>query len=166
MEASVARHPDRFPGFVASLPMNNVDAALAELERAREASQRTTVIGAIAPSPELIEPATDPPLAERDHRAKVVRNDEELGMAFEESGEDPAPHRHACLRHERCYQHFAFVHLGSYLLAPDEHPDIMGAARHRNVATVEERLRVPQLRFDDEIAPRSPVESLPNGRRS
>ena len=27
-------HPDRFPGFIASLPMNNPDAALAELERA------------------------------------------------------------------------------------------------------------------------------------
>src|SRR5215469_3195131 len=34
MAAIVARHPGRFPGFVASLPMNNVDAALAELERA------------------------------------------------------------------------------------------------------------------------------------
>src|SRR5258705_5069557 len=34
MAAIVARHPDRFPGFVASLPMNNPDAALAELERA------------------------------------------------------------------------------------------------------------------------------------
>src|SRR5262245_66576977 len=98
MEASVARHPDRFPGFVASLPMNNVDAALAELERAREASQRTTVIGAIAPSPELIEPATDPPLAERDHRAKVGRNDEELGMAVEASGAEPAHHRSGFLR--------------------------------------------------------------------
>lgn len=29
-----ARHPDRFPAFVASLPMNNVEAALAEIERA------------------------------------------------------------------------------------------------------------------------------------
>lgn len=28
------RHPDRFPAFVASLPMNNVPAALAEMERA------------------------------------------------------------------------------------------------------------------------------------
>ena len=79
MEAIVARHPDRFPGFAGSLLMNNV---------------------------------------------------------------------------------------GSDVLAPDEHPDIMGAARHRNLAIVEERLRVPQLRFDDEIAPRSRVESLPNGRRS
>jgi uncharacterized protein len=34
MAAIVARHPDRFPGFVASLPMNNPGAALAELERA------------------------------------------------------------------------------------------------------------------------------------
>jgi aminocarboxymuconate-semialdehyde decarboxylase len=30
----VARHPDRFPGFVASLPMNDPDAALAEIDRA------------------------------------------------------------------------------------------------------------------------------------
>ena len=34
MAAVVARHPDRFPGFVASLPMNNPDAALKEIDRA------------------------------------------------------------------------------------------------------------------------------------
>jgi len=28
------RHPDRFPAFIASLPMNNLDAALAEIDRA------------------------------------------------------------------------------------------------------------------------------------
>ena len=31
-----ARHPDRFPGFVASLPMNNVTASLTEMTRAIE----------------------------------------------------------------------------------------------------------------------------------
>jgi aminocarboxymuconate-semialdehyde decarboxylase len=30
----VERHPDRFPGFVASLPMNNPDVALREIDRA------------------------------------------------------------------------------------------------------------------------------------
>jgi aminocarboxymuconate-semialdehyde decarboxylase len=34
MAALVARHPDRFPAFVASLPMNNPDAALVEIDRA------------------------------------------------------------------------------------------------------------------------------------
>src|SRR5262249_62052242 len=34
MAAIVARHPQRFPAFVASLPMNNPEAALLELERA------------------------------------------------------------------------------------------------------------------------------------
>ncbi len=34
MAELVARHPDRFPGFVASLPMNNPDAALREIDRA------------------------------------------------------------------------------------------------------------------------------------
>jgi len=34
MAALVARHPDRFPGFVASLPMNNPDASLIEIDRA------------------------------------------------------------------------------------------------------------------------------------
>ncbi|HEY2186593.1 MAG TPA: amidohydrolase family protein, partial [Xanthobacteraceae bacterium] len=29
-----ARHPDHFPTFVAALPMNNIDAALTELDRA------------------------------------------------------------------------------------------------------------------------------------
>ena len=33
MAAIVAKHPDRFPGFVASLPMNNPEAALAEIDR-------------------------------------------------------------------------------------------------------------------------------------
>ena len=30
----VAKHPDRFPGFIASLPMNNMDACLKEVDRA------------------------------------------------------------------------------------------------------------------------------------
>ncbi len=34
MAELVAKHPDRFPGFVASLPMNNPDASLAEIDRA------------------------------------------------------------------------------------------------------------------------------------
>jgi aminocarboxymuconate-semialdehyde decarboxylase len=34
LSAIVRRHSDRFPGFVASLPMNNPDAAVAEAERA------------------------------------------------------------------------------------------------------------------------------------
>src|SRR5438046_4622173 len=34
MAELVAKHPDRFPGFVASLPMNNPDAALNEIDRA------------------------------------------------------------------------------------------------------------------------------------
>ena len=34
MAEIVSRHPDRFPGFVASLPMNNPEAALAEIDRA------------------------------------------------------------------------------------------------------------------------------------
>jgi aminocarboxymuconate-semialdehyde decarboxylase len=29
-----SRHPDRFPAFIASLPMNNIDASLAEIDRA------------------------------------------------------------------------------------------------------------------------------------
>ena len=32
MAEIVAKHPDRFPGFVASLPMNNPDAALKEID--------------------------------------------------------------------------------------------------------------------------------------
>ena len=34
MAEIVAKHPDRFPGFVASLPMNNPDATLKEIDRA------------------------------------------------------------------------------------------------------------------------------------
>ena len=34
MAEIVARHPDRFPGFIASVPMNNVEATLREIDRA------------------------------------------------------------------------------------------------------------------------------------
>src|SRR5512147_1101972 len=34
MAELVARYPDRFPGFVASMPMNNPEAALREIDRA------------------------------------------------------------------------------------------------------------------------------------
>ena len=34
MAEYVAKYPDRFPGFVASMPMNNADAALDEIDRA------------------------------------------------------------------------------------------------------------------------------------
>ena len=34
MAEIVAKHPDRFPAFVASLPMNNPEAAVAEIDRA------------------------------------------------------------------------------------------------------------------------------------
>lgn len=34
MAELVEKHPDRFPGFVASLPMNNLEAALSEVDRA------------------------------------------------------------------------------------------------------------------------------------
>ena len=34
MAETVVRHPDRFPGFIASVPLNNVDAALQEIDRA------------------------------------------------------------------------------------------------------------------------------------
>jgi aminocarboxymuconate-semialdehyde decarboxylase len=43
MAAIVARHPDRFPGFVASLPMNNPEAAVEEIDRAIDALGATGV---------------------------------------------------------------------------------------------------------------------------
>jgi aminocarboxymuconate-semialdehyde decarboxylase len=43
MAEIVARYPDRFPGFVASLPMNNPDATLAEIDRAVDALGATGV---------------------------------------------------------------------------------------------------------------------------
>jgi predicted TIM-barrel fold metal-dependent hydrolase len=39
MAEIVTRHPDRFPGFIASVPMNNVEATLAEIDRAVETLQ-------------------------------------------------------------------------------------------------------------------------------
>jgi aminocarboxymuconate-semialdehyde decarboxylase len=43
MAEVVARHPDRFPGFVASLPMNNPDAAVKEIDRALDELHATGV---------------------------------------------------------------------------------------------------------------------------
>src|SRR5260370_5344431 len=43
MAALVERHPDRFPSFVASLPMNNPDAALHEIDRALDTLGATGV---------------------------------------------------------------------------------------------------------------------------
>src|SRR5260370_16558245 len=43
MAALVERHPDRFPAFVASLPMNNPEAALHELDRALDTLGATGV---------------------------------------------------------------------------------------------------------------------------
>ena len=37
MAELVQRYPDRFPGFIASLPMNDADAAMRELERSMDA---------------------------------------------------------------------------------------------------------------------------------
>src|SRR5213592_2697416 len=43
MAEIVARHPDRFPAFVASLPMNNPDAAVREIDRAIDELSATGV---------------------------------------------------------------------------------------------------------------------------
>ena len=43
MAEIVERHPDRFPAFVASLPMNNPDAALREIDRAIDQLHATGV---------------------------------------------------------------------------------------------------------------------------
>jgi len=43
MAEIVSRHPDRFPGFVASLPMNNPEAAVAEIDRAIDQLHATGV---------------------------------------------------------------------------------------------------------------------------
>ena len=46
MAEVVAKHPDRFPGFVASLPMNNPEAAVREISAQRNSNAGT----AVAPS--------------------------------------------------------------------------------------------------------------------
>src|SRR5207244_10726235 len=43
MAEIVSRHPERFPAFVASLPMNNPDAAVREIDRAIDDLQATGV---------------------------------------------------------------------------------------------------------------------------
>jgi len=71
MAALCAEHPDRFPSFVASLPMNNPDAAAAEAERAVEALGAagclvyTNVLGAPLSEPKFL--PVFAMLAELDH---------------------------------------------------------------------------------------------------
>jgi aminocarboxymuconate-semialdehyde decarboxylase len=61
MAAIVARYPDRFPAFVASLPMNNPDAALVEIDRAIDqlgatgVQMYTNVRGAALDAPEYLQ---------------------------------------------------------------------------------------------------------------
>src|SRR6266478_7635822 len=62
-----------------------------------EPSERAAVLGVVAPGTQLVQPAADSPLAERDHRTQVMRDDDETGVAIEEAGEDEAPHGHARL---------------------------------------------------------------------
>src|SRR2546421_12097506 len=61
MAELVAKHPDRFPGFVASLPMNHPEEALAELERAmRDLGARGVQIFTNAAGRPLDDPAFAP----------------------------------------------------------------------------------------------------------
>jgi aminocarboxymuconate-semialdehyde decarboxylase len=61
MAELVERHPDRFPGFAASLPMNNPDAALAELGRAvRDLGARGVQVYTNAAGRPLDDPAFAP----------------------------------------------------------------------------------------------------------
>ncbi|MGH7368504.1 MAG: GntR family transcriptional regulator [Candidatus Rokuibacteriota bacterium] len=65
-------------------------------------------------------------------------------------------------RHQRRYQHFAFTRVGRDIRALDEHADIVGALRRRDLAAVEQGLRAHLLRFYGEIAPLLPVDSNPD----
>jgi DNA-binding GntR family transcriptional regulator len=62
-------------------------------------------------------------------------------------------------QHQRRYQHFAFQHVGRDLRAMDEHAEMIGALRRRDLRAVERGLQAHLLRFYDEIAPFLPVES-------
>ena len=59
MSEYVEKYPDRFPGFIASLPMNNPDAALEEMDRALKTLKAvgvqffTNVAGVPLDSPDL-----------------------------------------------------------------------------------------------------------------
>ncbi|MGH7398763.1 MAG: GntR family transcriptional regulator [Candidatus Rokuibacteriota bacterium] len=64
-------------------------------------------------------------------------------------------------RHQRRYQHFAFTRVGRDIRALDEHADMVGALRRRDLAAVEEGLRAHLLRFYEETAPLLPVDSSP-----
>src|SRR5262249_30318745 len=82
----VHRHPERFPAFIASLPMNNIDAALREIDRAigelgaRRVQVFTNVAGPRDPQSAKISadlrphgPARASDLGASDARAAVLR---------------------------------------------------------------------------------------------
>jgi DNA-binding GntR family transcriptional regulator len=92
----------------------------------------------------------------------------ELGLGFHDmlvaaSGNRKVVQIHESLkRHQRRYQHFAFTRVGRDLRALEEHADIVGALRRRDLAAVEQGLRSHLLRFYGEIAPLLPVDSGPD----
>ncbi len=65
-------------------------------------------------------------------------------------------------RHQRRYQHFAFARLGRDVRALDEHAEIVGALRRRDLAAVQQGLHAHLMRFCGEITPFLPVESTPD----
>jgi len=91
----------------------------------------------------------------------------ELGLGFHDmlvaaSGNRKVAQIHESLkRHQRRYQHFAFTRVGRDLRALDEHAEIVGALRRRDLAAVEQGLRAHLLRFYGEIAPLLPVDTSP-----
>jgi predicted TIM-barrel fold metal-dependent hydrolase len=71
MAEIVARHPDRFPGFIASLPMNNPEASLQETERALTDLGATGIMVYTNSNGLPIDDPAYLPLFERMHRADL-----------------------------------------------------------------------------------------------
>ena len=61
--------------------------------------------------------------------------------------------------HQRRYDHFAFARIGRNVRPVDDHEQIVGALRRRDLTAVQHLLRAHLLRFYDSVAPLLPVAS-------
>jgi aminocarboxymuconate-semialdehyde decarboxylase len=71
MAEIVAKHPDRFPSFIASLPLNNPDACIEETERALTALNATGVMVYTNSNGVAIDDPAYTPIFERLHRENL-----------------------------------------------------------------------------------------------
>ena len=132
MAEVVAQHPDRFPGFVASLPLNNMDAALEETDRAiNELGAKGVQIGSNVNGRPLDEPEFIPLFA------KMAEHDRPIWLHPTRSAADIPDYRSENRSYYDMWWAFGWpyetsVAMGRIVMSGvfDRHPDIKIIAHH------------------------------------